>query len=186
MTIAVQNGRAATRRRPRLALPLDLRPESLTIIQDSREQNPFDLSPLKVVVEGLPTGDYALQALRHNTVLERKELGDLLTCCGAERERFEREVQRLLGYEHRLMIVEATWQQLEAGEWRSQVTPTCVISSLLSWMSRGLPIILAGDHQRAGRYAAKWLYLIARKQWRQCRSLVGDSLARMEEADGVV
>ena len=54
------------------------------------------------------------------------------------RERFEREVQRLLAYPTRAMVIEATWPELERGGWRSRVTPAAAIGSLLGWVAAGL------------------------------------------------
>ncbi len=104
--------------------------------------------------------------------VERKSLSDLLSCVGTERERFEREVQRLLAYPCRALVVESTWPELEAGEWRSQIKPTAVIGSLLGWIAMGLPVIMATDHRRAGRYVSRLLYIAARRRLREARALV--------------
>ena len=42
----------------------------------------------------LETGDIALAALPEGAVVERKTPGDLVSCIGGERERFERELKR--------------------------------------------------------------------------------------------
>jgi hypothetical protein len=67
-----------------------------------------------------------------------------------ERGRFDREIQRLLAYSVRGIVVESTWAALEAGGWRSQVTPAAAVGSCLGWIAAGVPIIMAGDHDRAG------------------------------------
>ncbi len=165
MTAATQNGR------PRMKA--ELPPESVVAIVDTREQLPLDLSPLQTVSGTLPTGDYSVLGLESVIAVERKSLGDLLSCIGTERERFEREVQRLLAYPTRCLVIESTWPQLEAGEWRSKITPAAAIGSVLGWIAMGLPIVMAGDHQRAGRYVSRLLYIAARRRWREARSLVG-------------
>jgi DNA excision repair protein ERCC-4 len=153
----------------------ELRPQDIEAICDSREQIPLDLSPLRVSRGTLPTGDYSVTGLEHEIALERKSLPDLVMCVGVERERFEREVQRLLAYPVRAVIVEATMAQIEAGGWRSKVPPQAVMGSCLSWISLGLPIIFAGDHTAAGRYCAKMLFLAARRRFRELQSF-GSSL----------
>lgn len=154
-----------------IKLPAELRPESITAVIDSREQLPLNLSPLQTVRATLTTGDYSLVGLENHVAIERKSLGDLLSCVGGERERFNREVQRLLGYEVRALVVESTWPELEAGNWRSKVKPRAAVGSVLGWIAMGLPAIMAGDHQRAGTYVSRLLYITARRRWRELRAL---------------
>jgi len=160
----------------------ELRPEEITAIVDSREQIPFNLSPLRSEVGSLPTADYSVRGLEHVVAIERKSLADLVACCGVERERFDREVLRLLAYPVRALIVEATWADLLAGDWRSKVKPASVIGSVLGWGALGLPLLLVGDHQRAGECCAKLLFIAARRRWREALSLSWSILeARAEE-----
>ena len=105
--------------------------------------------------------------------IERKSLPDLLACVGVERERFDREVQRLLAYPVRAIVVESTWGQIEAGEWRSKVTPPAAIGSILGWIASGLPVVMAGDHERAGQFVSRILCIAARRRWREASALIG-------------
>ena len=89
-------------------LRAELRPENVTVITDSRERKPLDLSPLQTITGTLATGDYGLQALPNACSIERKSLDDLLGCVGRGRQRFDREVQRLLAYPTRVLLVEST------------------------------------------------------------------------------
>ena len=174
MTTAV-----AQRRRPILA---ELRPEQVVAVVDTREQLPLDLSPLQTVGGTLITGDYSVKGLEGVIAIERKSLGDLLGCIGQHRERFDREVMRLLAYPTRAIVVEATWPDLEQGEWQSKVTPNAAIGSVLGWIAAGVPIIMAGDHARAGRYVSRLLYTAARRRWREARALVGPIMDESEAA----
>jgi len=152
-------------------LPFDIKPESITAVVDTREQRPLDLTPLQVVTASLTTGDYSVQGLEGEIAIERKSLPDLIGCVGVERERFEREVKRLLAYPVRALVVEATWQDIEAGKWRSKVTSSAALGSILGWVASGLPVVMAGDHQRAGKYVSRLLYISARRRWRELRAL---------------
>lgn len=147
-------------------------PEQLTAVIDTREQYPLDLAPLRMVSGTLATGDYTVLGLEHVVALERKSLPDLLACIGTERERFDREVQRLLAYPVRALIVESSWHQIENGGWRSQITPQAATGSLLGWIAAGLPVVMAGDHERAGRYVSRLLFIAARRRWREARGLM--------------
>lgn len=162
-----------------MRLPADLRPEDVVAVIDTREQLPLDLSPLQAVTGTLTTGDYSVRGLEHLIAIERKGRDDLLSCVGQERERFDREIQRLLAYPCRALIIESSWPELESGAWRSRVSPNAVVSSVLGWMAAGIPVALVGDHDRAGKYVAKLLFIAARRRWRELRALAGTI---MEEA----
>lgn len=149
----------------------------IVAVIDTREQLPLDLSPLQTVPGTLATGDYSVRGLEAIVAIERKSLGDMLSCIGTDRARFDREVQRLLAYPTRCLIVEASWIELEAGEWRSKITPKAAINSLLGWSAMGLPVILAGDHKRAGQYVARMLYIAVRRRWREAQALVNPKRA---------
>ena len=150
----------------------ELRPEDITVICDSREQTPLDVSPLRCVGGSLPTGDYSVVGLERYVTVERKSLDDLLGCIGRERERFEREMQRILAYPARLLIIEATWRDVIAGGWRSKVDPRAVGGSLIGWMVTGIPIFFAGDHASAGKIVSRFLFCAARRRWEEAQTLV--------------
>lgn len=154
-----------------MKIPASLAPESITALVDSREQTPLDLSPLRTEPATLDTGDYSVRGLEQVIRIERKSLPDLVACVGRERERFDREVQRLLSYPVRVLLVEATWQDIERGDWRGKVTPAAVEGSLLGWIAAGLSVELVGDHHRAGRFAARILYITAKRRWRELRAM---------------
>jgi DNA excision repair protein ERCC-4 len=162
-------------------IPAELHPEQVIAIRDTREQLPLDLAPLAVEVGSLVTGDYSVKGLEHVVSIERKSLTDLLGCIGMERERFDREVMRLLAYPVRCIVVEATWSDLEQGDWRSKVTAAAVVGSVLGWIAAGVPVILAGDHARAGRYVSRLLFTAARRRWREARALVVPIVAAVPE-----
>ena len=75
---------------------MPLKPAQLTAISDSREQAPYDFSPMATKRATLATGDYSIRGLEDLVCLERKALDDLTGCITHDRERFERELQRYL------------------------------------------------------------------------------------------
>jgi ERCC4-type nuclease len=147
----------------------ELLPEDITILVDTREQRPFDLNPYRTKSTTLTTGDYTVFGLESLICLERKSLGDLVLCCGAERERFEREIKRLMGFEARAIIVEAEWTELYQRNWRSTLSVKQVTNSVTGWIAQGIPIICAGVH--ASEVAKEFLFLAARRRYRQLISL---------------
>jgi ERCC4-type nuclease len=157
----------------RVKLPAELRPEDVVAVIDSRERAPLNLAPLQSVTGTLTTGDYSVRGLEHLVAVERKSLGDLLSCVGRERDRFDREVQRLLAYETRCLVVESTWYEVECGDWRrrSALQPSQVVGSLIGWIAASLPVVMAGDWQQAGHFVSRILYTAARRRWREARAL---------------
>lgn len=154
------------------SLPVALTPASVVAIIDSREQLPFDLTPLQTISGTLDAGDYSVRGLENQIAVERKSLPDLIACCGVERDRFERELMRLLGYPCRAVIVESPWSALEAGGWRSKLTPQSATGSILSWIGQGIPFLFCTDRDAAQRATVRLLFSAARRRYREIRSLV--------------
>jgi hypothetical protein len=150
----------------------ELLPEDVTAICDTREQRPLDLAPMKTLRTGLDTGDYSIAGLENVVTVERKSLPDLLQCVGNERERFEREMHRILAFPHKMLVIEATWADIRAGAWRQKVTANAVAGSLLGWMSRGIPAFFAADHDMAGGIVRHFLFLSARRRWLEASAML--------------
>jgi len=157
-------------------LPATLKPEWLTAIRDNREQVERDLRPLKTVRGTLTTGDFSLVGMQDIVSVERKSEADLLRVIGRDRQRFDREIMRLLAYPYRCLIIESTWEKMRLGHWKSKVTPAAAEASLISWSSRGLPILMADSPEQCGKMIAKFLFLAARSRYRENRALMAEVL----------
>lgn len=149
----------------------ELRPEDILALVDTREQLPLDLTPLRMAPGSLDTGDYSVSGLESHIAIERKSLPDLLGCIGVERDRFEREIMRLLAYPVRAVVVEASWAELEAGQWRSKVTPRAAQGSCLGWMAAGVPFLFAGNRAGAATAVSRMLFIAARRRWDELAAL---------------
>ncbi|MCZ6653575.1 MAG: ERCC4 domain-containing protein, partial [Planctomycetota bacterium] len=129
----------------------------------SREQHAWHFENLPSEPGTLDTGDYSIVGLTHLVAVERKSLDDLLACIGIHRDRFKRELQRLRAFRFRCLVVEASYADLEGGGWRSKIQPSHVLGSLAAWMAQySLPVMLAGDHESAARFAERYLFQAAR------------------------
>ena len=146
----------------------------MKVIIDSREQAPFAFEHEKYIgtdieVGALDTGDYSLAGLTDHVAVERKSLPDLVACLGRERERFERELQRAAALDAFAVVVEASWAELAAGQYRSQLNPHSACQSVLAFTARyRIPFLFAGS--RAGAEYVCWGFLrqyleSARKRW---------------------
>lgn len=149
---------------------VDLRVEDVVCIADRREQRPLQLE-LRTIPGTLPTGDYTVAGCEALICVERKELNDLVACVGRERERFERELQRMRAYECRVIVIEATREDVEQQRYRGQVSPSAILGSVYSWVARGITVEWAGDRQQAAKAVSRILFCAARERWRQLRSL---------------
>jgi len=65
----------------------------------------------------LAMGDYSVVGLESIVAVERKSLSDLLSCIGPQRERFDKEVMRLLTYRVKAIVAETTWADPVRCEW---------------------------------------------------------------------
>ena len=149
-------------------------PENITAIIDSREQTPWDLSPMQTVVKGLDVGDYSILGMESIVSLERKNLMDAISCCGASRERFQRTLDRLRGWPVSAVIIESTWKTIEEGTWktpRMKMTPNHVLGSITSWIAQGHNIIVA-PRPMAQRIARSILCHAAKHRLREVKQLL--------------
>ena len=74
---------------------MKLQAKNITALIDTREKRPLNLEPLRSERATLSVGDYSLKGMSDEIVaVERKSLGDFLSCCGVERARYERQLLR--------------------------------------------------------------------------------------------
>lgn len=134
------------------------------VLVDTREQAPLRFSDaVNVEVCALPTGDYSLRGFTEHVAIERKSKADLVACVGPERERFMEQMQRLAGYQVRALVVEASWDELTAGVYRSNTNPKSVTGTLLALVvDRGIPVLLVGSAREAGSAVERMLVRVAR------------------------
>ena len=148
--------------------------EDITAIIDSREQTPFDLAPMQTITKGLDIGDYSVAGLESVVTIERKSLMDFVACCGRERARFQRELDRLRGWPVSAVLIESTWATIEAGQWktpRMKMTPTHVMGSITAWIAQGHTIIVA-PRPMAQRICRSVLFHAAKYRLREAEALL--------------
>ena len=153
---------------------MELKIEHLTAIVDSREQLPWDLSPMKTETAGLSVGDYSIKGLESVVAIERKSLADLVACCGGERDRFQKELDRLRGWPVNAIVIEANWADLEKGQWRSKLSAKQVQASFCSWVAQGHRMILGRDHATAASIARAILFYAARYRIREAAGIMAN------------
>ena len=146
----------------------------MPIIRDSREQAPFGFSgfPVEVSVGALEAGDYSLVGFTRRVSVERKELGDLVGCLSGERERFERELARLRGYDCAAVVVEAPAHALRSGQYLGRLDAGAAWQSVLAFTVRyRVPFIFCADRADAEAVTFDLLRHYARDRWRELQAL---------------
>ncbi len=123
-----------------------------SIIIDTREQSAFGFRDikadrkegggplvLKTKRKALKTGDYSIEGIDDRVAVERKSLEDLFGCVGSDRDRFERQLDRLNKLETAALVVEADWNRIFKGCERSKLPPKAVFRSVIAWQQDYFP-----------------------------------------------
>jgi len=162
----------------RLRTDKELRDElsKLTIVCDTREQrNEHIVSYLESknipnVQRKLDIGDYSAQidslSLERDVVIERKHgLDEICGNLTADRDRFEREFLRAkaCGTKVFLVIEDASWADIYAGNYRSKISAKSLVASLMSWQVRFNITIIFAPHHTVPRMIHEILYYAARE-----------------------
>jgi len=137
----------------------------ITAIIDTREQTPLDLEKhgVKSVRGTLAHGDYSLiyPDLRRYLSIERKSLSDFIGCITSERDRFDKELLALRGYQYRFVVCEFRLSDILAHNYRSKVSEDAVFGSLGRWIGYGIPFLFADNAECASYLVAKLLRIRA-------------------------
>lgn len=126
----------------------------MRIIVDTRENAPFSFSrwpDVETVHSALDVGDYSIPGFEDEVAIERKSLNDLVGCLMDDnRDRFERELRRARPYRLFTIVVEASYQDVQTGRYRSKMDPHAVTQSLMAFHVRyGAPVLWAGSRRNA-------------------------------------
>ena len=106
--------------------------EQVKVLVDSREQHPWDLSPMRLEAATLATGDYASSCGRY--LLERKNsVDELVSCMTSGRGRFERELERMQVFASAIVVVEGAYTDLATGCYRSKMDKNAALATLVAW-----------------------------------------------------
>lgn len=158
---------------PDSSIRIPSRTALLPIVTDSREQRPFAFHgrPVTVTVGTLEAGDYSLAGFERRVAVERKALEDLVACLGRERERFERELVRLRGWEVAAVVVEAPVVALRTGRYLSGLNPSAAWQSIIALSTRWrIPFFFCTGREDAEGVTFDVLRHFARERWRELRA----------------
>lgn len=157
-----------------LEIPERLRP---VLVVDKREKTPLVFTRMQTVQAYLASGDYSIAGAETCFTVERKSTKDLLDCStGRERERFERVLQRMRGFQFRRLLIVGCEASVTArkGAWHW----------LLETEARfDVPVMWARTPDEAARIVERWAYWWARSYLSTARALV-QATRRVPEMNG--
>lgn len=87
-------------------------PSNMIVVIDTREQLPYGFSGCRVSSSKLDAGDYSLEGWEDKVVIERKSATDFYGSITQDRDRFERELERLRDYKFKGLVIEEEEQDL--------------------------------------------------------------------------
>jgi hypothetical protein len=130
---------------------------------DSREVMPLKFDNLRCVYDQtLPEADYQIAGISDFAIERKGSLDELSGCCMSKsRERFERELDRLLKYSfRRILIVGATCDEdVLSYPYHSNILGKCVLGSLYARQaSFGIPFTLTPTTQTAALQIERWAH----------------------------
>jgi DNA excision repair protein ERCC-4 len=146
---------------------------SPTIIIDTREQTPLGFTKLPSETGCLQSGDYSVRGCEELFAIERKSIADLVGCCtGDNRQRFEREMHRLRGFQFKRLLIIGDRSDIEQHRYRSNIPPASILGSLAAWEIRyDLPVVWTPDPIEGAILIETWSHYFAREIAKQAESL---------------
>lgn len=112
-------------------------------------------SNVRLVRQTLPTGDFCL-AGNPTIAIERKTGGDLVKCLGAERDRFEAELDRATLLTAFAVVVSCSFENLLRE--RRGLHINAVVGTLAAWQRRyRIPFFFAGTNALAANFTLRFL-----------------------------
>ena len=142
-------------------------PALVTLIADTREQEPFSFDSRLVMVErrALPAGDYSAAGMESVVAVERKTLDDFVSTVIHSRERFRAELQKLAAYRAACVVVEAGITDILQRRYRGEAHPNAVLGNALSIiLDYRIPVFFCANRQAACHFVQAYL-LAAHARW---------------------
>lgn len=145
--------------------------KNLIVAIDTREQQPLEFKfndyELQTVRATLKFGDYTLfyPNQKDYICIERKSLQDFIQSCTHERERFEKELIAMRGYEIKFILCEFDLNQLiqylENNNKSNLINPL-INSAIRFYEYYNIPCIFCGSRKLSARYVAETLIFRAK------------------------
>ena len=132
-------------------------PANFIFLQDSREQMPLFVDKPKgliIKVKALKFGDYSIQGFEDKICFERKQMSDLYSYVGKERDRTVKKLIQLRSLDFAALVVEVSYEDLEIPySYSSRITPEMIRQFMVSVNIRyGIHTFCTRDRRQMERY----------------------------------
>jgi len=129
-------------------------PEDFVLVQDTREQKRLFKTNSYIINKALKVGDFSIQGFETIVTIERKDK-DLHSSIGIDRERFEKELDRMKDYLWKGLLIQNTESEVYEEHEFSGLHPNSLYHSLAAIETKyGLHIYYAKSNK-----AARWWVL---------------------------
>lgn len=142
------------------------RTDVFALALDTREQL-IGYVPLAIPIKvaALPIGDLSIPGFEQRAAIDRKQLGDFITCLTRDRERFTRLLCKMAELDFAAVLVEATFADVRAKKYKNKVEPMFVINAAAHITAKyGVPVLFCGSLDASTDFAIRLL----RAWWLNC------------------
>ena len=140
-------------------------------IIDTREQNPLSFRRFKgwfakIEHRALRLGDYSIQGMEDDCIVERKDLADLIQSFTTNRSVFINRLRRMADRPHSLLVVTASLTEIKSEYPYRGANPNRITQSLIAVLA-GLrvPFICTDTHELGEEIVASFLYQTFLYDW---------------------
>lgn len=135
------------------------RTDVFALALDTREQIiGFVSLAIPIKVAALPVGDLSVPGFEDRIAIDRKQLGDFITCLTRDKGRFARLLQRMSELEFGAVLVEATVSDVRARKYKNRVEPSFVINAAAHITTKyGVPVFFVGSLDASTDFAIRLL-----------------------------
>jgi ERCC4-type nuclease len=97
--------------------------------------------------------------LEHKFAVERKSIADLVGSITSGRERFERELHRLRGYDFKRLLIVGTEEDVINHNYRSKANPKSVLGSIYAFEVRyDIPVVWGVNEEISALKIEQWAF----------------------------
>ena len=132
-------------------------PDNMIVVVDTREQTPYLLPGCRISIRKLDAGDYSLEGYADVISVERKSASDFFGSIIQDRDRLEREFERLRSYKFKGLVIEdEELNLLNPSMYGRQITSNSVYGSIIAFEVKYGLHVYYGSRKRCENKVINW------------------------------